>query len=212
MPASHDSHNNRRRHQRFLPRDFHKDHRKPVRNDCDGGEEGTQEAEDQFEEEPVAAEGDAPPQLNFVPFCEDPAVARQRQADRRASQDAARNRKGNRGQRQPGNLPPPQPMPVNGFEVNGHGAGAPPANPEAATNGDRVDNYARGGARPKTFTNKSGKSWRHGTDDEARGSRGGKWKEDTNHGKAQDINFRRKMEHKNKSRKQAAQNKFERNN
>lgn len=160
----------------------------------------------------MAGDGDAPQQTNFVPFCEDPAVARQRQADRRASQDAARNRKGNRGQKQHGNLPPPQPMPVNGFHINGDAPTSTLPTLESAVNSSNVDQYARGGARPKTFTNKSGKSWRQGTDDEARGSRGGKWKEDTNHGKAQDINYRRKMEHKNKSRKQAAQNKFERNN
>lgn len=32
----------------------------------------------------------------------------------------------------------------------------------------------RGGTRPKTYTNQSGKTWRQVTDDEERGSKGGK--------------------------------------
>ncbi|KAF2368287.1 Ubiquitin system component Cue [Trinorchestia longiramus] len=223
LPASHESQNNRRRHGRFLPRDFHRDHHKPVRNDCNDKDspehdaEGVQEEAEQMPQElleeiaPAGGDGGA----GFVPFCEDPAVVRQRQAERKASQDAARNKRGNRGQRHQGHMPPPQPMPVNGFYgVGGDASAAGSASGASiATNGPSASSSeARGGARPKTYTNKSGKSWRQGADDEARGSRGGKWKEDTNHGKAQDINYRRKMEHKNKSRKQGAQNKFERNN
>ncbi|XP_018015694.1 activating signal cointegrator 1 complex subunit 2 [Hyalella azteca] len=220
LPASHDFHNNRPRHQRFLPRDFHRDHHKPVRNDCNeenaSEPQGVSADEDDFIEAPTGSGAPEPAEndLSFVPFCENPEVLRQRMAQRKASQDLARNRRGNRGQRDHGPMPPPQPILSNGFYGGSEGLTsgglAPPAAP--VVNGTSDSAGARGGARPKTYTNKSGKSWRHGTDDEARGSRGGKWKEDTNHGKAQDPNFRRKMEQKNKARKQAAQNKFERNN
>lgn len=173
------------------------------------------------EEEDEEGNNSAEPRLSFTPFCEDPAVLRQRQSNSRASKDAARNRGGNRGRRQQGNMPPPQPMPVGSLDgtsrlipvgaVGGNDnyrGGDPHPPSERAAGGSSY----RGGTRPKTLTNKSGKTWRQGTDDEARGSKGGKWKEDTNHGSAQDPNFRRKMENKNKARKQAAQNKFNRNN
>jgi hypothetical protein len=73
-------------------------------------------------------------------------------------------------------MPHPQPIPSNGFYGGSEGVtGGGPAPPAApVVNGTSDSAGARGGARPKTYTNKSGKSWRHGTDDEARGSRGGK--------------------------------------
>lgn len=82
---------------------------------------------------------------------------------------------------------------------------------------DRDYNRGRGEGgpgRPKVASNKhSGKGWRHGEGDEDRGGyKGGKFKEDTNHGRAQSSQYRHKMVHKNEHKRQGAQAKFNRNN
>lgn len=77
-------------------------------------------------------------------------------------------------------MPPPQPLPVNGFDGRGrepYDAGAAHRGPaSAAAAGGATADGGEGQRRPRTVTNKSGKSWRHGTDDDARGSKGGNCK------------------------------------
>ncbi|KAK3880520.1 hypothetical protein Pcinc_014985 [Petrolisthes cinctipes] len=125
------------------------------------------------------------------PFCENPEDVRRRAEQRRQDREAHR-RKG------------------NWWRGEGGRDGA------SLSNG--VD-----GARPKiahSSTKHSGKSWRQGEGNgggggggnEERGYRGGKYKEDTNHGQAQSRQYRYKMMHKNDHKRQGAQAKFNRNN
>ena len=86
----------------------------------------------------------------------------------------------NRNKKQVGILPPPQPLPANGFDgtiledaANLQGVGSSWRG-DGEGRGGRAERGARG--RPKTYTNNSGKSWRHGTDEDAGGSKGGKCK------------------------------------
>ncbi|XP_042865196.1 activating signal cointegrator 1 complex subunit 2-like [Penaeus japonicus] len=121
--------------------------------------------------------------VNFVPFCENPEDVRKRREQQRL------NNMANRGYRGRGGRPARNTETQNGFE---------------------------GEKRPKVShsSNKnSGKSWRSGeyNDDENR-KHGGKYKEDTNHGKMQSREYRNKMIHKNEHKRQGAQAKFNRNN
>lgn len=54
----------------------------------DPSERDGEEEADQLDEE------DQGPRMSFAPFCPDPAALRQRQAERYASKDAARNKGG----------------------------------------------------------------------------------------------------------------------
>ncbi|XP_071550104.1 activating signal cointegrator 1 complex subunit 2 [Panulirus ornatus] len=130
----------------------------------------------------------ASPKQSFQPFHENPEVLRQRAEQRRQDRDAYYNR-GYRGRdqvRREDNL-------SNGVDSEKH-------NP-----------------RTKVFhasNRNSGKGWRQGQsgDNDSRGYHGGKYKEDTNHGKAQSQQYRHKMMHKNEQKRQGAQAKFNRNN
>ncbi|XP_063844873.1 activating signal cointegrator 1 complex subunit 2-like isoform X1 [Scylla paramamosain] len=130
-----------------------------------------------------------PPRPAFQSFCENPEVTRQRAEQRRRDRDY------NRGHR-------------------GRGGGDQGWRESRLTNG--VENGGEGGpGRPRVGSTKhSGKGWRHGDggDEDRGGYRGGKYKEDTNHGRAQSQQHRHKMVHKNEYKRQGAQAKFNRNN
>lgn len=121
--------------------------------------------------------------VNFIPFCENPEDIRKRREQHRL------NNMANKGHRGRGGRPGRDTETQNGFD------------------GER---------RPKvsTSSNKnSGKSWRSGEWNEDDNKRpGGKYKEDTNHGKMQSRDYRHKMIHKNEHKRQGAQAKFNRNN
>ncbi|KAG7155989.1 Activating signal cointegrator 1 complex subunit 2-like [Homarus americanus] len=132
-----------------------------------------------------------PSKTSFRSFCEDPEVVRQRAEQRRQDKIAYRNR---------------------GYR--GGGGGDQGRREENLSNGIDGERY---GSRPKVSqsSNKnSGKGWRQGQnrEDDSRGYQGGKYKEDTNHGKAQSQQYRHKMTHKNENKRQGAQAKFNRNN
>nr|XP_053641092.1 activating signal cointegrator 1 complex subunit 2-like [Cherax quadricarinatus] len=118
------------------------------------------------------------------PFCENPEVVRQRAEQRR--QEAYRYR--------------------------GRGRGQQIRRDDTLSNGIDGERYG-----PKQISRassrSSGKSWRQGQggDDDSRGYRGGKYKEDTNHGKAQSQQYRHKMMHKNEHKRFGAQAKFNKN-
>lgn len=160
-------------------------------------------------------ENDSRPKLSFTAFCANPEELRAKAAQRRAEKIS---RRGGGGGKSRGGMPPPQPQPGGGESIEAS-QGYNYTRGQDSRSGDvRQQNGGGnyGGARPKissSNTKKSGKSWRSGDGDEDRGgSRGGKYKEDTNHGKAQDINYRRKMQHKNEHKRAGAQAKFNRNN
>lgn len=133
---------------------------------------------------PEREEGDNKPKEN-VNFIENPEDVRRRAEQRR--QDAYRNR-GYRGREQ--QHPPGQ--------ENGHDNDHHASKPRVSLGSNR----------------NSGKGWRQGQsgDDDNRRFHGGKYKEDTNHGKAQSQHNRNKMTHKNEHKRQGAQAKFNRNN
>ncbi|XP_068223003.1 activating signal cointegrator 1 complex subunit 2 [Palaemon carinicauda] len=81
-------------------------------------------------------------------------------------------------------------------------------------NGPANDHYAPKPKVSAASNRNSGKSWRQGQsgEDDDKRFHGGKYKEDTNHGKAQSHSYRNKMIHKNVHKRQGAQAKFNRNN
>ncbi|KAL7634927.1 UNVERIFIED_CONTAM: hypothetical protein RMT77_015308 [Armadillidium vulgare] len=122
---------------------------------------------------------------SFEPFCENPEDTRRRMERRRLNKQ---------------------------FRNKGYQSSAPDVGSEDTSNNSAAS-YSQ---KTSTKTNKhSGKHWRQGgqESDDASGRRvhGGKYKEDTNHGKAQDKNFRHKMIHKNEQRRNAAQAKYRNN-
>ncbi|XP_045615648.2 LOW QUALITY PROTEIN: activating signal cointegrator 1 complex subunit 2 [Procambarus clarkii] len=141
--------------------------------------------------EEAGKDSNTPFQTGFRSFCEDPAIIRQRAEQRRQERDALRNR-GNRGR------------------------GEPFRREDNLTNGTDGE---RPGTRQKfsqASNRNSGKGWRQGQgggggDDDNRGYRGGKYQEDTNHGKAQSQQYRHKMMHKNEHKRHGAQTKFNKN-
>jgi len=160
-------------------------------------------------------ENDGRPKLSFTQFCANPEDTRAKAAQRRAE----KMKRWGVGGKSRGPMPPPQPLPGGGDSIEASQGYDNPRGQDSRSGDvrqhDRGGDYG-GGARPKmssTNTKKSGKSWRSGEgDDDRGGSRGGKYKEDTNHGKAQDPNYRRKMQHKNEHKRAGAQAKFNRNN
>ncbi|XP_066960498.1 activating signal cointegrator 1 complex subunit 2 isoform X1 [Macrobrachium rosenbergii] len=119
---------------------------------------------------------------NHLQFCENPEEVRVRAEQRRQDREPHRYRRGRETHWQ--------------------------------ENGPSNDQYVPKPKVSAASSRSSGKSWRQGQsgDDEDRGYHGGKYKEDTNHGKAQSHFYRNKMVHKNVYKRQGAQAKFNRNN
>ncbi|KAK7080972.1 Activating signal cointegrator 1 complex subunit 2 [Halocaridina rubra] len=125
------------------------------------------------------------PQPKPDQFCENPEAVRQRAEQRRLDREGYRHR-GYHGR-------------DTGSQENSYGNSGYTSKPRVSSSSNK----------------NSGKGWRQGysgDDGDRQRYHGGKYKEDSNHGKAQSQQHRHKMTHKNEYKRQGAQAKFNRNN